>query len=675
MAAHARLRRRRGRPLDPEQGHARSRPDHALLDPHPVGALLRDGRLADRAATPTERDRLALLRDRTFLRKRRRLRGVRGTWPRRRPGLATRRRPGRLRDGLALPDRPRSHPAGVPLVPERTGEVASVACCRVGRGHLARVNPRGRPVQSRDDNRDQRSLPWPRIHDREPSGHRVDRGSDRRRARGVCRGPARDRLGLGRGPVPPRSNDARGGAPTAPVAGLHGRGRRVFASAVPTRVRFRRQRGHRVDLLVRDHVAHLPWDPACLGHRDHALPPLRPRYRRQEDGRLRGAPGVRRGRLPGGGGRHRRCGRCPWRQRADPGCRGDRRDRVPAAPSVGPPARGQARLRRAGDALRGARRVLRSDDGRLLDRGCPAEDGADDRGGDRRVRGRGLAAGGIGAAAGRIVARGRRSPFPGSRDRGDPGRGRHLSRHPPRRPVGCAHRVDAAERAADAFAGEAPSRPRGPSRARPAERSAGGGGPRVTPAPGRGAGRTCQGARAEPPRRRPAAAGRACGEAAACPDVGTEGGRPFHGRSPGRPGDRRERRTREPPGPRARDLSAAASRQGTGVGARGPGAPRDDPGRHARRGGRTLPAGGGVGRLLLRPRSTEQRREVCGCEPGADPTVGAGRASHLRSRRRRVRLRRRRDGGTGPGCRAWPTGWRRSAAHSRSSRRRERARA
>ena len=112
-------------------------------------------------------------------------------------------------------------------------------------------------------------------------------------------------------------------------------------------------------------------------------------------------------------------------------------------------------------------------------------------------------------------------------------------------------------------------------------------------------------------------------------------------------------RARGPARPRARDLSAAAGRQGAGRRARRPGAQ----GRRPRHGGvgrpGPVPARGRVDALLLRARGAEQRREVRRGLLGAGAPRADGRARLVRGDGRRTWLRpgddRLRDGPAGYG--------------------------
>ena len=141
-----------------------------------------------------------------------------------------------------------------------------------------------------------------------------------------------------------------------------------------------------------------------------------------------------------------------------------------------------------------------------------------------------------------------------------------------------------------------------------------------------------------------------------------------------RPPDGDDAGDRGPPRPRARDLPAAPGGQGVGRCARGAGA--QGCGRHVGGGGerRAVPAAGGGGRLLLRARGAQQRGEVLG-----------RRAAPRCDWRRRTAISRSRSptterASTAPArataraCAGWRTVSRRSAACSRSGRRRARAR-
>ena len=96
----------------------------------------------------------------------------------------------------------------------------------------------------------------------------------------------------------------------------------------------------------------------------------------------------------------------------------------------------------------------------------------------------------------------------------------------------------------------------------PVQRAADRGAARLAPAPGEGAGRGAAPSGAEHPRRRAATAGGAGREGEPGADAGRA--RPGQGRDDARPAEvRSDRRPREPARPGARDLPAAARRQGT----------------------------------------------------------------------------------------------------------------
>ena len=149
--------------------------------------------------------------------------------------------------------------------------------------------------------------------------------------------------------------------------------------------------------------------PVSVGDRDLEVPPLRHRCRDQQDGRLRHArrvhhAGVRRDRG--------RAGRPDRRREREPRPV-DRRDRdrgrrVPTGARTRATRREPVRLRRAGDAVRGARAVQRARRGTVRDRGRPAADGPRDRRGHGSRTRRGVAPDRRRARRGRGVAHERR---------------------------------------------------------------------------------------------------------------------------------------------------------------------------------------------------------------------------------------------------------------------------
>ena len=264
------------------------------------------------------------------------------------------------------------------------------------------------------------------------------------------------------------------------------------------------------------------------------------------------------------------------------------RARVPAGDAVRAAHRRSPRLRQAGDPVRGADRVLRTRRRVVCDGGRPRSDGADPRPGHGRRLGSCVAPHRQRAAAGGLVADGRRARGRrGRRERGPPddrGRDRRRGPRPGRAPRGPLGR-DAAQRPDEPVEGTPGPRPRVAGRPGPSERPPRRGAPRLAAAAGHGAGPGAPPARTQHPRRRAAAAGRAVREDAA--RARSHGARPRQGRRDAHADRRRDPDgARRPPRPRARHLPAAPGGQGSGRRAGRPGAavarPDHDPGRRPR---------------------------------------------------------------------------------------------
>ena len=161
-------------------------------------------------------------------------------------------------------------------------------------------------------------------------------------------------------------------------------------------------------------------------HRDGEAQPLRHRSDHQQDDHVRGARGVHHRGLRDRGGGDRRVHRGHRGRLADRD-RGRRRG-VPADPAASATDRQPARLRGAGDALRGPVPVLRAGRRDLLGRGHPGPDGAAPRRGDGRHVGRRLAPGRRRGPAGGDMADER------SDGHRDPPRGRRAARRSTGRP-------------------------------------------------------------------------------------------------------------------------------------------------------------------------------------------------------------------------------------------------
>ena len=131
-----------------------------------------------------------------------------------------------------------------------------------------------------------------------------------------------------------------------------------------------------LNVLERDHRARISLIPVAIGIAIFEVPPLRHRRRHQQDDRLRVAGRIHHGRLR----RHRRRDRPLIGQgRAEPRaldpCDSGGGGGVPAGPCARSALREPARLRQAGHALRGALGVLGAHGRHLRDRGSSSTDG------------------------------------------------------------------------------------------------------------------------------------------------------------------------------------------------------------------------------------------------------------------------------------------------------------
>ena len=186
-------------------------------------------------------------------------------------------------------------------------------------------------------------------------------------------------------------------------------------------------------------------------------------------------------------------------------------------------------------------------------------------------------------------------------------------------------------------------------------------------APRHGAGRGAPQARAEHPRRRPAAARRARRSSQRLAEQ-LDRSRPAKAKemlaaAPGRHGSG----PRRPARPRPRHLPAAARRQGAGGRARGPGAEVADPRDGRRRRRRPPTPGRRGGRVLLGARGAAERREVRGGDLGAACRSRTRRTASCGSRCATTAGDSTRPRpATARVCRASPTGSARSTDGSRS---------
>ncbi len=196
-----------------------------------------------------------------------------------------------------------------------------------------------------------------------------------------------------------------------------------------------------------DRWRRVPAAAALHRYRDPALPSLRPGRRGAQDPYLRRLRALRHADLPGGRGRRRRLVGTRQLVPHHGGGRG-RGAHVPAGASAAHAVRQPIGVREAGDAVRGAVRILRTRRRSLCRRGRAAADGADPRRGHRGRARRRVAGRRPGAARRRGLADGRREPSSdpapervGPADRGD---GPGVSGRPGGRAAGRAGRAQTA---------------------------------------------------------------------------------------------------------------------------------------------------------------------------------------------------------------------------------------